>query len=153
MAGDSSHAQQTRARGSEALFTKKQRKFHRRSNVEVLISHVVHFGILCFCVYVKVFESGVIRRLADEGNLDKGFPGILSFGGRWKFLTYINFVSTILHFDYKYYRARHAAIWLVSTFTSRCRHSVQHSMECLSIHIRSRGLHQTAYCTPQELMF
>ena len=109
MAGDSSHAQQTRARGSEALFTKKQRKFHRRSNVEVLISHVVHFGILCFCVYVKVFESGVIRRLADEGNLDKGFPGILSFGGRWKFLTYINFVSTILHFDYKYYRARHAA--------------------------------------------
>lgn len=153
MAGDSSQAQQTRARGSETLFAKKQRKFHRSSNVEVLISHVVHFGILCFCVYVKVFESGVIRRLADEGNLSKGFPGILSFGGRWKFLTYINFVSTILHFDYKYYSARHVAIWLVSasplTIDTPCNTvwSVCPSTYGLV------GLHQTVYCTPQVLMF
>ena len=47
---------------------------------------------------MKVFEAGVIRRLVDEGNLDKGFPGAVSFGGRWKFLTYINFVSTILRY-------------------------------------------------------
>ena len=97
MAGESRGSGQ-QSRGNDRLFMKKQRTFYRRSTVEVLISHVVHFGILCFCVYVKVFEAGVIRKLVDEGNIDKGFPGAVSFGGRWKFLTYINFVSTILRY-------------------------------------------------------
>ena len=95
MAGDPSRHQGKQS--SEALFAKKQRKSYRRSKVELIISHVVHFGILCFCVYVKVFEAGVMKGLAEEGKLEKGFPGALTFGGRWKYLTYINFVNGIFH--------------------------------------------------------
>ena len=59
-----------------------------RGNLEVAIALVIHLAGLGFYVYVHVYDGANMKRTAG-----KGVPGAEVFGGRWKFLTYINLVS------------------------------------------------------------
>ena len=58
-------------------------------SVEVAVALLVHLAGLGFYVYVHVLDGTNLKK--TEG---KGVPGIDVFGGRWKFLTYINLVNS-----------------------------------------------------------
>ena len=76
--------------GSSAYSTSelaKRRRVLRRSNTEVGVAFVCHLAIMCYYIYVHVYDATIVKRSKGVG-----FDGILTFGGRWKFLTYINLV-------------------------------------------------------------
>lgn len=64
-------------------------KDYTQSKAEALLSLIVHATIFLYYACVLVFESNMIER-----NAARGFAGIGSntYGGRWKYLTYINMV-------------------------------------------------------------
>lgn len=64
----------------------KKRRALRRSNLEVGIAFVCHLTLMCYYIYVHVYDATIVKR-----NKGEGFD--YSYGGRWKFLTYINIVS------------------------------------------------------------
>ena len=64
----------------------KKRRVLRRSNLEVGIAFVCHLALMCYYIYVHVYDATIVKR-----NKGEGFD--FSYGGRWKFLTYINIVS------------------------------------------------------------
>ena len=64
----------------------KKRKVLRRSNLEVGIAFACHLILMCYYIYVHVYDATIVKR-----NKGEGFD--YSYGGRWKFLTYINIVS------------------------------------------------------------
>ena len=64
----------------------KKRRALRRSNLEVGIAFVCHLALMCYYIYVHVYDATIVKR-----NKGEGFD--FSYGGRWKFLTYINIVS------------------------------------------------------------
>lgn len=66
----------------------RRRRILRRGTREVSIAFVCHLVLMCFYVYVHVYDATIFKR-----NKGKGFDGAFTFGGRWKFLTYINLVS------------------------------------------------------------
>lgn len=57
------------------------------------VSLFVHLAGLGFYVYVHVFDGTNVKKTGG-----KGVPGAEVFGGRWKFLTYINLVSFLLYY-------------------------------------------------------
>ena len=59
----------------------------QRGNLEILVALLVHLAGLGFYVYVHVFDAANFKRTGG-----KGVAGADIFGGRWKFLTYINLV-------------------------------------------------------------
>ena len=65
----------------------RRRRIMRRSNMEVTIAFLVHLAVMGFYIYVHVYDGTVYKR-----NKGKGFEGSEIFGGRWKYLTYINLV-------------------------------------------------------------
>ena len=68
----------------------KKRKVLRRSNLEVGIAFVCHLTLMCYYIYVHVYDATIVKR-----NKGEGFD--FSYGGRWKFLTYINIVRAMQH--------------------------------------------------------
>ena len=64
----------------------------QRGNLEMAVSLFVHLAGLGFYVYVHVFDGTNVKKTGG-----KGVPGAEVFGGRWKFLTYINLVSFLLY--------------------------------------------------------
>lgn len=66
----------------------KKRKVLKRSNLEVAIAFVCHLALMCYYIYMHVYDATIVKR-----NKGEGFD--LSYGGRWKHLSYINIVSQI----------------------------------------------------------
>lgn len=64
----------------------KKRKVLRRSNTEVGIAFACHLILMCYYIYVHVYDATIVKR-------SKGVGFDFSYGGRWKFLTYLNIVS------------------------------------------------------------
>ena len=60
----------------------------QRGALESAVALLVHLAGLGFYVYVHVYDGTNAKRTGG-----KGLPGIGVFGGRWKFLTYINLVN------------------------------------------------------------
>ena len=71
----------------------------QRGNLEVGVAFLIHLVGLGFYVYVHVLDGTNMKRTGG-----KGVPGAEVFGGRWKFLTYINLVSFSPNFLYIYSR-------------------------------------------------
>ncbi len=67
----------------------RRRKILRRSTREVSTAFVCHLVLMCLYVYIHVHDATIFKR-----NKGKGFVGAFTYGGRWKFLTYINMVSS-----------------------------------------------------------
>ena len=81
------------------------RRVMTQGSVEVAVALLVHLVGLGFYVYVHVLDGTNLKK--TEG---KGVPGIDVFGGRWKFLTYINLVNF------------HSFALYVCTYTRQCIH-------------------------------
>ena len=64
----------------------KRRRVLRRSTVEVGIAFACHLFVMCYYIYVHIYDATIVKR-------SKGVGFDLTYGGRWKFLTYINLVS------------------------------------------------------------
>ena len=64
----------------------RKRKVLRRSTLEVGIAFACHVFLMCYYIYVHVYDATIVKR-------SKGVGFDLSYGGRWKFLTYLNLVS------------------------------------------------------------
>ena len=65
----------------------RRRRIIRRSALEVGVAFFCHLILLCFYMYAHIYDGTVFKR-----NKGKGFTGWNTFGGRWKFLSYIDFV-------------------------------------------------------------
>ena len=79
----------------DGVFAKRKRSHYRRTQADSFIGFLVHFLLMCFNVYIGVYEAGVIKTLKARGEHIKAFPGIETYGSRWKYFTYINLVSII----------------------------------------------------------
>ena len=64
----------------------------QRGALESAVALLVHLAGLGFYVYVHVYDGTNAKRTGG-----KGLPGIGVFGGRWKFLTYINLIYKHVH--------------------------------------------------------
>ena len=62
----------------------------RRSVTEMAVGSFYHFAILCFYIYVHVYDATLMKKCPQP---EKFFTGSNAFGGRWKYLTYINLVG------------------------------------------------------------
>ena len=54
------------------------------------LAFLIHLCSMCFYMYVHVYDATIVKR-----NKGKGFEGSDVFGGRWKFLTYIDLVRNV----------------------------------------------------------
>ena len=70
----------------------RRRGILKRGAVEVGIGTAFHLLMLCAYLYIHVYDASVVKTAKD-----KGFPGLLTYGGRWKYLTYINLVRDSPH--------------------------------------------------------
>lgn len=66
----------------------RKRRVMKRTNGEVGIAFVCHLALMCYYIYVHVYDATIVKR-------SKGVGFDFSYGGRWKFLTYINMVSRL----------------------------------------------------------
>ena len=66
----------------------KRRRVLKRDAVEAGTALFVHLVLMCIYIYIHVYDATVARKTKE-----KGFPGLLTYGGRWKYLTYWNLVS------------------------------------------------------------
>ena len=74
-------------RTPEDLEIARKRRVLKRDSWEVGVAFVVHLVIMCVYIYIHVYDATVFKR-----NKGAGYPGYNTYGGRWKFLTYINLV-------------------------------------------------------------
>ncbi len=65
----------------------KRRRVLKRDSIEVGTAFVFHLAMMCVFIYIHVYDATIVKR-----NKGKGFEGLATYGGRWKFLTYINLV-------------------------------------------------------------
>lgn len=65
----------------------KRRRILKRGAMEVGIAFAFHLAVMCVYIYIHVYDATVAKRVKG-----KGFPGHFTYGGRWKYLTYINLV-------------------------------------------------------------
>ena len=65
----------------------RKRRVLKRGSVEVGIAFVFHLLAMCVYIYIHVYDATIVKR-----NKGRGFVGIDTYGGRWKFLTYCNLV-------------------------------------------------------------
>lgn len=66
----------------------RKRRILKRGATEVGIAFAFHLAMLCVYIYIHVYDATVAKRVKA-----KGFPGQFTYGGRWKYLTYLNLVS------------------------------------------------------------
>ena len=59
--------------------------------MELSLAFVCHSSVMLFYIAAHVYDGTVFKR--SKG---KGFEGTETYGGRWKYFTYINFVSCFL---------------------------------------------------------
>ena len=71
----------------------KYYKILRRTQVELGLTFIVHLLFLICIIAVHIYDRTLMKRCPDP---DKYFVGWNTYGGRFKFLTYINMVSSPL---------------------------------------------------------
>lgn len=74
----------------EQLEAARKRRVLKRDGLEMGVAFVVHLVIMCIYIYIHVYDATVFKR-----NKGAGYPGYKTYGGRWKFLTYINLVCSL----------------------------------------------------------
>lgn len=65
----------------------RRRRVLKRGALEVGIALIFHLVVMCVYIYIHVYDATIVKR-----NKGKGFEGINTYGGRWKYLTYWNLV-------------------------------------------------------------
>lgn len=87
------------------------RRVMHRGNMEVAIAFLLHLALLGFYVYVHIYDGTIFKRTKG-----KGFLGHNKFGGRWKFLTYIDLVSlyTYVWFQHRIFIVKECSIRLIN---------------------------------------
>ena len=68
-------------------------KILRRTQVELGLAFIVHLLFLLCFIAVHIYDRTLLKRCPDP---DKYFVGWNTYGGRFKFLTYLNMVSCSL---------------------------------------------------------
>ena len=68
----------------------RRRRVLKRDSIEVGMAFVFHLAMMCVFIYIHVYDATIVKR-----NKGKGFEGLNTYGGRWKFLTYINLVRKL----------------------------------------------------------
>ena len=76
--------------GSSRTSTSKRRQVLRRSNVEIGVAFVCHLVLMCYYIFVHVYDATIFKHSKGVG-----FEGSFTYGGRWKYLTYLNLVGWI----------------------------------------------------------
>lgn len=84
---DGQSSQEGNTRTEEDLEIARKRRALKRDSFEVGVAFAVHLLIMCTYIYIHVYDATVFKR-----NKGAGYPGYSTYGGRWKFLTYINMV-------------------------------------------------------------
>ena len=74
-------------RDEEDIEMTRRRRVLKRDSVEVGVAFAFHLVVMCVYIYIHVYDATIIKR-----NKGKGFEGIQTYGGRWKYLTYWNLV-------------------------------------------------------------
>lgn len=69
----------------------RRRRVLKRDSFEVGTAFVFHLAMMCVYIYIHVYDATIVKR-----NKGKGFEGLATYGGRWKFLTYVNLVSPFI---------------------------------------------------------
>ena len=80
--------QSPKERTEDDIELSRRRRVLKRDSIEVGIAFVFHLVLMCVFIYIHVYDATIIKR-----NKGKGFEGLQTYGGRWKFLTYINLVG------------------------------------------------------------
>lgn len=70
--------------------TNKSVKTFRRSTTEAAVALWVHLIFLVYCIAVNVYDSTSFKRCVEK---DIFFPGHNTFGGRFKYLSYMAMVN------------------------------------------------------------
>jgi hypothetical protein len=65
----------------------RRRRVLKRGPVEVGIAFAFHLTMLGIYIYIHVYDATIVKKTRG-----KGFPGLETYGGRWKYLTHINLV-------------------------------------------------------------
>lgn len=71
----------------ESAESKRRRRVLKRDAVEAGTALLFHLVVMCVYIYIHVYDATIVKR-----NKGKGFDGIFTYGGRWKFLTYLDLV-------------------------------------------------------------
>lgn len=77
-------------RAEEDAELSRRRRVLKRDSVEAGTALLVHLLFMCIYIYIHVYDATIVKKTKG-----KGFPGLLSYGGRWKYLTYWNLVSRV----------------------------------------------------------
>ena len=73
----------------------RRKRALKRDGWEMGAAFVIHLVVMCAYIYIHVFDTTIFKK-----NKGVGFEGSATFGGRWKFLTYINLVRLSTMFTY-----------------------------------------------------
>lgn len=65
----------------------RRRRVLKRDAFEVGVAFAFHLAAMCVYIYIHVYDATLVKK-----NKGKGFEGLSTYGGRWKYLTYINLV-------------------------------------------------------------
>lgn len=65
----------------------KRKHVARRTVTEIALAFLCHLLLMCYYIYAHVYDATIFKQ-----NAGKGFEGSGSYGGRWKYLTYLNYV-------------------------------------------------------------
>ena len=65
----------------------RRRRILKRDAFEVGVAFAFHLAVMCVYIYIHVYDATIVKK-----NKGKGFVGLSTYGGRWKYLTYINLV-------------------------------------------------------------
>lgn len=77
-------------RSEEDAELSRRRRVLKRDSVEAGTALVVHLIFMCVFIYIHVYDATIVKKTNG-----KGFPGLFTYGGRWKYLTYWNLVSPV----------------------------------------------------------
>lgn len=65
----------------------RRRRVLKRGATEVGIAFGFHLAVMCVYICIHVYDATVVKKTSG-----KGVAGMFTYGGRWKYLTYINLV-------------------------------------------------------------
>ena len=65
----------------------RKRRVLKRDMIELGTGLLYHLLVLCVYIGIHVYDATIVKR-----NDGKGFDGLQTYGGRWKYLTYCNLV-------------------------------------------------------------
>ncbi len=75
--------------GSKQSSASRHRQILRRSNVEIGVVFVCHLALMGFYIFVHTYDATIFKRSKGVG-----FDGHFTYGGRWKYFTYLNLVRS-----------------------------------------------------------